>query len=61
MSNRLVNVVSPVYDYNPVSRQRTGTTYQKQETTDSEFWNLTADDNSSQLDPMLIMRNLSNT
>ena len=61
MSGRLLNVVSPVYDYNAYSRQRTGTTYQKQETTDSEFWNLTADDNSSQLDPMLIMRNLSNT
>lgn len=64
VSNRLVKVHSPVYDYTAISRQRTGTvtTNQKpQETTDSEFWNLTADDNSSQLDPVLIMRNLSNT
>ena len=33
---------------------------QKQENTDSDFFNLTAED-ESQIDPILVMRNLSNT
>ena len=60
-SSRLLNVVSPMQvAFAAQGPHKTGTSTYKQENTDSEFWNLTADDDS-QIDPVLVMRNLSNT
>lgn len=57
ISSRLTKNVSQM----PTIYQVVGaaSTY-KQETTDSDFFNLT-DENESQMDPILVMRNLSNT
>ena len=60
-SSRLQNVVSPMQQaLTGQAPHKTGTSTYKQDNTDSEFWNLTADDDS-QIDPVLVMRNLSNT
>lgn len=60
-SSRLLNVVSPMQvAFAAQGPHKTGASTYKQENTDSEFWNLTADDDS-QIDPVLVMRNLSNT
>ena len=62
ISTRLTKVISPVnHGLVPVAHHhKTGSSTYKQENTDSEFWNLTADD-ESQVDPVLVMRNINLT
>ena len=61
VSSRLTQVVSPVApSYIHATHHKTGTSTNIKENTDSDFFNLTAED-ESQMDPILVMRNLSNT
>ena len=65
-SSRLQNLISPVDAQYPTGKayQRQATSSKKFDannaTTDSDFFTLTAEDNESQMDPVLIMKNLSN-
>ena len=60
------NLISPVDAQYPAGKayQRQATSSKKFDannaTTDSDFFTLTAEDNESQMDPVLIMKNISN-
>jgi len=61
ISTRLQQVVPPIQQAQyPYQMYMAASSTVKQENTDSDFFNLTAED-ESQIDPILVMRNLSNT